>query len=120
MARTRSRVEDPDDRVVCGRRGCAVRSVRGDQTPAARPRGRARVSVGGRHLTGTPTRSSDPSIGTLIARARTSDRARGTGVDRDRPIRGLLADDSYLIREALQEVLGPLDAVDLIGSYADG
>ena len=32
----------------------------------------------------------------------------------------VLADDSYLIREALQEVLGPLDAVDLIGSYADG
>ena len=76
--------------------------------------------MGSRHLTGTATRSSDPSIGTLIARARTSDRARGTGVERDGPIRVLLADDSYLIREALQEVLGPLDAVDLIGSYADG
>jgi CheY-like chemotaxis protein len=74
----------------------------------------------GAYLTGIATRPSDPSIGTLIARARTSDRARGTGVERDGPIRVVLADDSYLIREALQEVLGPLDAVDLIGSYADG
>jgi len=71
-------------------------------------------------LTGTATRPTDPSIGTLIARARTSDRARGAGVERDGPIRVVLADDSYLIREALQEVLGPLDAVDLTGLYADG
>jgi DNA-binding NarL/FixJ family response regulator len=76
--------------------------------------------LGSRHLTGTATRASDPSIGTLIARARTADRTRSEGADRDGPIRVVLADDSYLIREALNEVLAPLDAVDLVGSYSDG
>jgi DNA-binding NarL/FixJ family response regulator len=71
-------------------------------------------------LTGTATHASDPSIGTLIARARSSDRSRAAGKHRDGPIRLVFADDSYLIREALREVLAPLDAVELIESYADG
>jgi DNA-binding NarL/FixJ family response regulator len=71
-------------------------------------------------LTGTATRAPDPSIGTLIARARTADRARGAATDRDRPIRVVLADDSYLMREALHEVLAPMDAVELAGSFEDG
>jgi DNA-binding NarL/FixJ family response regulator len=32
----------------------------------------------------------------------------------------VLADDSYLIREALHEVLAPLDGVDFVASFADG
>jgi DNA-binding NarL/FixJ family response regulator len=64
-------------------------------------------------------RHADPSIGTLIARARTHQNgARGS--DREGPIRVVLADDSYLIREALREVLEPADAVELVASYGDG
>jgi DNA-binding NarL/FixJ family response regulator len=68
----------------------------------------------------TSTYPSDPSIGTLIARARTADRARSSDTARSGPIRVLFADDSYLIREALQEVLAPVEAVDLVGSFSDG
>src|SRR4029079_8237860 len=71
---------------------CTVGSRR--PTPSRMTEGACEGLGGRRHLTGTATRSSDPSIGTLIARARTSDRARGTGVERDGPIRVLLADDS--------------------------
>ena len=82
--------------------------------------GNVRGSPWGAALTGTAVRPSDPSIGTLIARARTADRSKGAGADRDGPIRVVLADDSYLIREALHEVLTPLDAVELLGAHADG
>ena len=68
----------------------------------------------------TSTYPSDPSIGTLIARARTADRSPSADAARSGPIRVLFADDSYLIREALQEVLAPVDAVDLVGAFADG
>jgi DNA-binding NarL/FixJ family response regulator len=62
-----------------------------------------------------------PSIGTVIARARTAQRYRSSGhPERSTPIRVSLADDSFLMREALQEVLAPVEAVDLIGSFPDG
>jgi DNA-binding NarL/FixJ family response regulator len=61
----------------------------------------------------------NPSIGTLIARARTSDRSSPRH-DPSEPIRVVLADDSYLIREALHEVIGSIDAIDLVGSFGDG
>ena len=63
---------------------------------------------------------ANPSIGTLIVRARTKverspiRRAPGT------PIRVLVADDSYLIREAMREVLGGLDQIKLVDTVADG
>ena len=62
---------------------------------------------------------ADPSIGRIIARARTPG-GRSTGADRTGPIRVVLADDSYLIREALQEVLAAVDGVELVASFADG
>jgi DNA-binding NarL/FixJ family response regulator len=72
-------------------------------------------------LSSATAHSPDPSIGTLIARARTgAGRSRAAEPDRDGPIRVALADDSYLIREALHEVLSPVDAVELVGSYPDG
>ena len=40
--------------------------------------------------------------------------------DRDGPIRVVLADDSYLIREAVREILAPVDQVELIATFADG
>jgi DNA-binding NarL/FixJ family response regulator len=62
---------------------------------------------------------ADPSIGTLIARARTG-QERSTAAQRDGPIRVLLADDSYLIREALHEVLALIEGVNLVASFGDG
>jgi len=64
-------------------------------------------------------RHADASIGTLIARARTSHNG-ARGANHDGPIRVVFADDSYLIREALQEVLAPVDSVDLVAAFADG
>ncbi len=65
--------------------------------------------------------ATSPSIGTLIARARTtSDYAPVGRTAVDHPIRVAVADDSYLMREGLNEVLAPLDAIDLIASCADG
>jgi DNA-binding NarL/FixJ family response regulator len=43
-----------------------------------------------------------------------------TRPQRDRPIRVALADDSFLIREALQDVMEPVDSLDLVAAYADG
>jgi DNA-binding NarL/FixJ family response regulator len=60
------------------------------------------------------------SIGTLIARARTTGERSAPRRDPDRPIRVLLADDSYLIREALREVLDPIEAIDLVATLPDG
>jgi DNA-binding NarL/FixJ family response regulator len=69
----------------------------------------------------TRPQHGDPSIGRIIARARTgSSRSTAPRADRDGPIRVVFADDSYLIREALQEVLAPIDGVDLVASFADG
>lgn len=63
----------------------------------------------------------DPSIGRIIARARTgASRSPGARPERDGPIRVVFADDSYLIREALHEVLAPVDGVELVASFADG
>ncbi|HEX5015034.1 MAG TPA: response regulator transcription factor [Candidatus Limnocylindrales bacterium] len=62
---------------------------------------------------------ADASIGTLIARARTSQNGARTA-GREGPIRVVFADDSYLIREALHEVLASLEGIDLLASYADG
>ena len=69
----------------------------------------------------TRPQRGDPSIGRIIARARTgTSRSPGTRPDRDGPIRVVFADDSYLIREALHEVLAPVDGVELVASFADG
>jgi DNA-binding NarL/FixJ family response regulator len=68
----------------------------------------------------TRPQRGDPSIGRIIARARTGTRSSGARPERDGPIRVLFADDSYLIREALHEVLAPVDDVELIASFADG
>jgi len=66
-------------------------------------------------------RPPDASIGTIIARARTPrNSSRATAADRAGPIRVLFADDSYLIREALQEVLAPIDGVQLLATFGDG
>jgi DNA-binding NarL/FixJ family response regulator len=62
----------------------------------------------------------NPSIGTLIARARTHPDHSGPRPRPGTPIRVVIADDSYLIREALQEVIAPVDVVDLVDSLADG
>ena len=69
----------------------------------------------------TRPQRGDPSIGRIIARARTNgSRAPDARADRDSPIRVVFADDSYLIREALHEVLAPVEGVDLVASFADG
>jgi RNA polymerase sigma factor (sigma-70 family) len=60
------------------------------------------------------------SIGTLIARARTVSDRSSPRHDPSQPLRVLLADDSYLIREALHEVVGAIDAIDLVDSFGDG
>jgi DNA-binding NarL/FixJ family response regulator len=61
-----------------------------------------------------------PSIATAIAHA-TSAARRSATADRSRhPIRIVLADDSFLMREALQEILGPLDQLELVGAFEDG
>jgi DNA-binding NarL/FixJ family response regulator len=71
-------------------------------------------------MTATGHQPASPSIGTLIARARTNaDRAairRTPGT----PIRVLVADDSYLIREAMREVLAGLAPIQLVDTFADG
>jgi len=69
----------------------------------------------------TRPQHADPSIGRIIARARTpGSRSAGNDIDRTGPIRVVLADESYLIREALQEVLAAFDGVELVASFADG
>jgi DNA-binding NarL/FixJ family response regulator len=60
-------------------------------------------------------------LATALAHARGEhSRTETTSPDRDRPIRVVLADDSYLIREALQEILAPVDQVELVAMFADG
>jgi DNA-binding NarL/FixJ family response regulator len=62
----------------------------------------------------------DPSIGTLIARARTNAERAPIRPTPGAPIRVVIADDSYLIREALREVLARLDAVEVVDAVGDG
>ena len=69
----------------------------------------------------TRPQRGDPSIGRIIARARTNgSRSPSARPERDGPIRVVFADDSYLIREALHEVLAPVEGVELVASFADG
>ncbi len=64
--------------------------------------------------------ASSPSIGTLIARAKSTGNSSRARSARGEPIRVILADDSYLMREALEKVLAPLDAIELVASCSDG
>ncbi len=64
--------------------------------------------------------SSSPSIGTLIARARTNGDVAASRPAPGTAIRVVLADDSYLMREALQEILAPMDAIELVAMCSDG
>jgi len=64
--------------------------------------------------------SANPSIGTLIARARTNGERSAAQRAPRRPIRVIAADDSYLIREALREVLARIDAIEVIDMVPDG
>ena len=61
------------------------------------------------------------SIRTVIRRAKASQGlAREPVTKRGRPIRVAIADDSYLIREALGEVLAPAESLELVATAADG
>ena len=61
------------------------------------------------------------SVATALAHARGTRPGPATGhLDRDGPIRVVLADDSYLIREAVREILATVDQVELVATYADG
>jgi DNA-binding NarL/FixJ family response regulator len=61
------------------------------------------------------------SVATALAHARgTRNRTRTATADHDGPIRVALADDSYLIREALREILEPVDQVELVATFANG
>jgi DNA-binding NarL/FixJ family response regulator len=65
-------------------------------------------------------RKSEP-IGTVIRRARAAHLARPHGrSETGRPIRVAIADDSYLIRNALGEVLGQIERVELVATAEDG
>ena len=60
-------------------------------------------------------------MATALAHARGARPETGTAAaGRDGPIRVVLADDSYLIREALREILAPVDQVELVATFADG
>jgi DNA-binding NarL/FixJ family response regulator len=37
----------------------------------------------------------------------------------ERPIRIVIADDAYLVREALEQILGESERIDVVGTYAD-
>jgi DNA-binding NarL/FixJ family response regulator len=61
------------------------------------------------------------SVASVLAHAREPHRGSAPALaDRDGPIRVVLADDSYLIREALREILAPVDDVELIATFGDG
>jgi DNA-binding NarL/FixJ family response regulator len=65
------------------------------------------------------TRHDQPPVGTLIQRAR-QNAGGGARRDQERPLRVIVADDSYLIREALRELLSGVPEVDLVATFADG
>jgi DNA-binding NarL/FixJ family response regulator len=61
------------------------------------------------------------SVATALAHARAArPRTATASPDRDVPIRVAVADDSYLIREALQEILAAVDQVQVVASFGDG
>jgi DNA-binding NarL/FixJ family response regulator len=61
------------------------------------------------------------TIRTVIRRAKASQGSARESVDAPaRPIRVAIADDSYLIREAVGELLGPVDDIEIVASVADG
>jgi DNA-binding NarL/FixJ family response regulator len=64
-------------------------------------------------------RKSEP-IGSVIRRARASQRTRPQRHETGQLIRVAVADDSYLIRNALGEVLGQIDSVELVATAEDG
>jgi DNA-binding NarL/FixJ family response regulator len=61
----------------------------------------------------------ESSIRTVIRRARASQGLAREPVA-NRPLRVAIADDSYLIREALGEVLSGADNLELVGAVGDG
>ena len=64
-------------------------------------------------------RKSEP-IGSVIRRARASQHTRPQRREAGQPIRVAVADDSYLIRNALGEVLGQMASVELVATAEDG
>lgn len=61
------------------------------------------------------------ALGAAIARSRSP--ARQSLVpngERKRPIRIVFADDAYLIRQAIREVLAPIEGLELIATVGDG
>jgi DNA-binding NarL/FixJ family response regulator len=61
------------------------------------------------------------NIRTVIRRAKASQGLGHEPVGKPaRPIRVAIADDSYLIREALGEVLGPAESIDVVATVGDG
>ena len=61
------------------------------------------------------------SVAAALAHARGAHARTATASpDRDGPIRVVLADDSYLIREAVREILAPVDQVELVATFGDG
>ncbi|HET8785557.1 MAG TPA: response regulator transcription factor [Candidatus Limnocylindrales bacterium] len=67
----------------------------------------------------TRQRKSEP-IGTVIRRARASQHTRPQRREAGQPVRVAVADDSYLIRNALGEVLGQMASVELVATAEDG
>lgn len=64
-------------------------------------------------------RNSEP-IGSVIRRARASQHTRPQRRESGQAIRVAIADDSYLIRNALGEVLGQIGTVELVATAEDG
>jgi DNA-binding NarL/FixJ family response regulator len=66
-------------------------------------------------------RQQGNGIQVAIARSRGAQRARlGVTRTRERPIRVAVADDSFLVREALREVIATIDGLELVASASDG
>jgi DNA-binding NarL/FixJ family response regulator len=72
-------------------------------------------------MTETRHNGQRTSVATALAHARgTRAGPAPWPLDRDGPIRVVLADDSYLIREAVREILATVDQVELVATYSDG
>jgi DNA-binding NarL/FixJ family response regulator len=65
-------------------------------------------------------RPASSGIQTAIARSRAAQRSPGPAPAREHPVRVIVADDSYLMREALREVLAGIDDLVLVSSVEDG
>jgi DNA-binding NarL/FixJ family response regulator len=71
-------------------------------------------------MIGTRDRRSS-TIRKVIRHAKASQGiARGPGAERGSSIRVAIADDSYLIREALAELIGSTEGVEIVASVEDG